>query len=312
MELSGSPMFPGNPHDHSPCSSTPAGPSTRYGTKGQRTRHGPRTKAQRGLPTVANFGAQSHGFWSRCLRLEVEVTRHRARLASGCWSQLCRTGFDPQGFYELTFRTSALDYPRISFGAKLRGAVRYRRSSVLKLRFFRRVWAQKEGGFLLSADLGKIVVRKRTIRQPLKKEPPMLIMQDALPLFKSFLKPVSLKQRARQLVLRCVIAFLMHLGKMSASRVAGAVRTDARHRAQVSRFLGRRYWRRCDLLGQLRAQLLEMEARQGTFVFDIDQTYCSQQGKLTENTIIRGEKTNAPRRTRRSRRSTRSGRRTVS
>ncbi len=122
----------------------------------------------------------------------------------------------------------------------------------------------------------------------------MLIMQDALPLFKSFLKPVSLKQRARQLVLRCVIAFLMHLGKMSASRVAGAVRTDARHRAQVSRFLGRRYWRRCDLLGQLRAQLLEMEARQGTFVFDIDQTYCSQQGKLTENTIIRGEKTKRP------------------
>ena len=58
----------------------------------------------------------------------------------------------------------------------------------------------------------------------------MLIMQDALPLFKSFLKPVSLKQQARQLVLRCVIAFLMHLGKMSASRVAGAVRTDARHR----------------------------------------------------------------------------------
>ena len=30
---------------------------------------------------------------------------------------------------KLTFRTSALDYPRISFGAKLRGAVRYRRSS---------------------------------------------------------------------------------------------------------------------------------------------------------------------------------------
>ena len=136
-----------------------------------------------------------------------------------------------------------------------------------------------------------MVVRKRTIRKLLKKEPPVLIMQDALPLFKSFLKPVSLKQRGRQLVLRCVIAFLMHLGKMSASRVAGAVRTDARHRAQVSRFLGRRYWRRCDLLGQLRAQLLEMEARQGTFVFDIDQTYCSQQGKLTENTIIRGEKT---------------------
>ena len=157
-----------------------------------------------------------------------------------------------------------------------------------------------------------MVVMKGTIRQTLRKEPPVLIMQDALPLFKSFLKPVSLKQHARQLVLRCVIAFLMHLGKMSASRVAGAIRTDARHRAQVSRFLGRRYWRRCDLLGQLRAQLLEMEARQGTFVFDIDQTYCSQQGKLTENTIIRGEKTKRPRRARTSRRSTRSDRPTVS
>ncbi|MFZ3333789.1 MAG: transposase [Candidatus Acidiferrales bacterium] len=123
----------------------------------------------------------------------------------------------------------------------------------------------------------------------------MLIMQEALPLFKVFLKPVSaLKPDARQLVLRCVIAFLMHLGKMSASSVAGAVRTDARHRAQVSRFLGRRYWRRGNPLGQLRAQLLEMEARQGTFVFDIDQTYCSQQGKLTENTISRGDKAKRP------------------
>ena len=113
MELSGSPMFPGNPHDHSPCSSTPAGPSTRYGTKGQRTRHGPRTKAQRGLPTVANFGAQSHGFWSRCLRLEVEVTRHRARLASGCWSQLCRAGFDPQGFYERFLNWNSSSFPEL-------------------------------------------------------------------------------------------------------------------------------------------------------------------------------------------------------
>ena len=106
-------MFPGNPHDHSPCSSTPAGPSTRYGTKGQRTRHGPRTKAQRRLPTVANFGAQSHGFWSRCLRLEVEVTRHRARLASGCWSQLCRTGFDPQGFYERFLNWNSFSFPEL-------------------------------------------------------------------------------------------------------------------------------------------------------------------------------------------------------
>ena len=52
----------------------------------------------------------------------------------------------------------------------------------------------------------------------------MLIMQDALPLFKSFLAArSSLKQRARQLVSRFMMSFLMHLGKMSASRVAGGI-----------------------------------------------------------------------------------------
>src|SRR5208283_3613498 len=133
---------------------------------------------------------------------------------------------------------------RCNEGSQRRGGRRRRvgrREISFEVALFRRVWAQR-GGFLLSADLGKMVMRKWIIRQPLKKEPPVLIMQDALPLFKSFLKPVSLKHRGRQLVLRCVIAFLMHLGKMSASRVAGAIRTDARHRAQVSRFLGRRYW----------------------------------------------------------------------
>ncbi len=125
-ELSGSPKFPGNPLDHSPCSPTPAGPGTRYGTRGQRTRHGPRTKAQRGLLTVANFGAQSHGFWSRCLRLEVEVTRHRARLASGCWSQLCRTGFDPQGFYERFLNRKSSSFPELH-GASFVLAIFYHR-----------------------------------------------------------------------------------------------------------------------------------------------------------------------------------------
>jgi hypothetical protein len=68
---------------------------------------------------------------------------------------------------------------------------------VLKLRFFCEPRGVERGGSLLSADLGKMVVTKPTIRQTQRKEPPMLIMQDALPLYKSFLKPVSLKPRAR-------------------------------------------------------------------------------------------------------------------
>ena len=116
----------------------------------------------------------------------------------------------------------------------------------------------------------------------------MLIFQDALPCIKTFLKPVPLKCRARGLLIRCLIAFLMHLGKMSAAQAAGALRTDARHRAQVCRFLDRGYWRRTDLLGPLRAALLELETRRGLFLFEVDQTYCGQQGQKTENTFSRG------------------------
>ena len=98
-ELSGSPKFPGNPHDHSPCSSTPAGPGTRYGTRGQRTRHGPRVEPKRGLLTSSKFRGS-------ITRLLVSLSTPRGdglpslhvRLASGCWSQLCRAGFQPAGF----------------------------------------------------------------------------------------------------------------------------------------------------------------------------------------------------------------------
>jgi hypothetical protein len=54
-EPSGSPKFPGNPPDHSPCSPTPAGPGTRCGTRGQRTRRGPRLEPRRGRPTTESF-----------------------------------------------------------------------------------------------------------------------------------------------------------------------------------------------------------------------------------------------------------------
>jgi hypothetical protein len=122
----------------------------------------------------------------------------------------------------------------------------------------------------------------------------MLIIQDALPQIKLFWKPVAMSERARGLAIRCVVAFLMHLGKMSASDAASSVRTEARHRAQLCRFMGRGYWRRLDLLGPLRAALLELESRDGLFLFDIDQTFCGQQGKLTENTFSRGNKTKRP------------------
>ena len=127
----------------------------------------------------------------------------------------------------------------------------------------------------------------------------MLIMTNALPLIKKFFEPVPMNRKTRELTVRCVIAFLMHLGKMSASRAAGAIRTDARHRAQIGRFLERAHWRRIDLLGSLRALLLELEPKQGLFVFAVDQTFCGHQGEHAENTFSCGNKTKRPKKSKR-------------
>jgi hypothetical protein len=96
-----------------------------------------------------------------------------------------------------------------------------------------------------------------------------------------------------------MVAFLMHLGKMSASHAASALRTEPRHRAQISRFLGRAYWRRTDLLGPSRAGLLALEVQRGTFVFVVDQTFCCQQGQKTENTFSRANLTRRPKKSNR-------------
>ena len=128
----------------------------------------------------------------------------------------------------------------------------------------------------------------------------MVIMQDALPGLKRFLKPVGLNERMLALVIRCVVAFVMHIGRMAASRAATAVRSEPRHRAQLCRFLGRRLLRRLSPAAVLRGQLLLMESRSsGRFFFLVDQTLSSQQGSKTENTFSTGNRQRRPRKGRR-------------
>ena len=128
----------------------------------------------------------------------------------------------------------------------------------------------------------------------------MVIMQDALPGLKRFLKPVGLNERMSALVIRCVVAFVMHFGRMAAARAAIAVRSEPRHRAQVCRFLGRKLLRRLSPAKVLRDQLLLLESRlSGTFFFLVDQTLTSQQGVKTENTFSMGNRQRRPRKGRR-------------
>lgn len=127
----------------------------------------------------------------------------------------------------------------------------------------------------------------------------MVIMQEAVPQLKRFLKPLALKPCRATLLCSCVVAFLMHFGRMGAARAAGAVRSEPRHRAQISRFLGRQWLRRMAPAAILRATVLAQESLSGTYFFLVDQTLCGQQGHKTENTFSTGNRQRRPRKGRR-------------
>jgi hypothetical protein len=116
-----------------------------------------------------------------------------------------------------------------------------------------------------------------------------MIMDDALPGIKSFFQATTLKPKAVGMLIRLVAAFTCHIGRMSAAQAAGSIRSQARHRAAVARFLGQLRWSRdWAVLTQVADLLLRAESqRPGTWIFIVDQTFCGQQGQQTENTFSR-------------------------
>lgn len=127
----------------------------------------------------------------------------------------------------------------------------------------------------------------------------MIMLADSAPGLKRWLAPCGLNDGARLAVLRVVVAFLLHTGRMSCLRTGGAVRCEVRHRAQISRFLARPRWRKLDINSVLRQGVLEHEAGDGLFLFLIDATLVSQAGKKTENTYSTGNRKRRPRKGRR-------------
>lgn len=127
----------------------------------------------------------------------------------------------------------------------------------------------------------------------------MVMVAESLPGLKRWIGTLGLKDSAKLLVIRVVVAFLLHAGRMSCLRAAGAVRCEARHRAQIGRFLARPRWRKHDINSMLRQYLLDRESRDGLYVCDIDATLVSQSGKKTENTYSTGNRRRRPRKGRR-------------
>jgi hypothetical protein len=122
----------------------------------------------------------------------------------------------------------------------------------------------------------------------------MVMVVDSMPGLKTWLAPLGLKESVKLLVIRMVVTFVLHAGRMSCLRAAGAIRCQTRHRAQISRFLARPRWRKLDLNSIVRQNLLEREAGDGLFFFLIDATLVSQAGKTTENTFSTGNRKRRP------------------
>ncbi len=122
----------------------------------------------------------------------------------------------------------------------------------------------------------------------------MVMVAESLPGLKKWVGSRGLTDSAKLLVIRVVVAFLLHAGRMSCLRAAGAVRCEARHRAQISRFLARPRWRKLDINAMLRQHLLELDTGDGPYVCIFDATVVSQSGKNTENTFSTGNRRRRP------------------
>ena len=97
-ELSGSPKFPGNPHDHSPCSQTPARPDPREGTNCQRIRHGPRIRstAEALHNRISGLNHTAFGLAVYASQWKLPATTQDSLPVAG--PRLYRAGFEPAGF----------------------------------------------------------------------------------------------------------------------------------------------------------------------------------------------------------------------
>lgn len=127
----------------------------------------------------------------------------------------------------------------------------------------------------------------------------MIIVTESAPALKGFLAKTGLGDLARTMVMRMVLAFLLHRGRMTCSQAAGSIASDVIHRGELTRFLARARWQRHDFNAPLRKSLLLLEAAKGVFLFIIDATLTTQSGLKTKNTYSTGNRQRRPKKGRR-------------
>lgn len=122
----------------------------------------------------------------------------------------------------------------------------------------------------------------------------MIIVPESARKLKTFIGHTRLGKVARGMMLRMVITFIMHRGRMSCSAAAGSIGSEPIHRGELTRFLARPRWQKHDFNQPLMRMLLAKEKRRGKFVFIVDATLVSKAGKKTKNTYSTGNRGKSP------------------
>ena len=127
----------------------------------------------------------------------------------------------------------------------------------------------------------------------------MVIVSESAAALKGFIANTGLNSLARTMLLRMVLAFIMHRGRMSCSAAAGSIAAESIHRGELSRFMARPRWQQHNFNNPLMKLLLARESNRGKFVLAIDATLVSQAGKKTKNTFSTGNRGRNPAKKRR-------------
>lgn len=127
----------------------------------------------------------------------------------------------------------------------------------------------------------------------------MIMIADSAKDLKRYLKLTPLNDFSRSMVIRLVLAFILHRRRMSCSQAGGVILTESIHRSQITRFLARPRWQKNDFNAPLREALLQRETGKGRFIYIIDATLCGQAGKKTQNTFSTGNRKRRPKKGRR-------------
>jgi hypothetical protein len=94
----------------------------------------------------------------------------------------------------------------------------------------------------------------------------MVIVAETAGSLKRFLANCDLNELALKMVMRVVLAFIMHRGRMSCSAASGSIASERIHRGELTRFMARPRWQKHDFNPPLMKMRLAKESKRGRFL----------------------------------------------